>query len=121
MGYRAPYGREDPHDPYYRGVPPVPYGVPPPGAPYGYAPYPEDPYANTGAAAVNRALGRSNPVPGHGDGYGPPSYRNSANARLRDRALAQSEPVNLDNVDPNTTVYQVRPLLNSQFIHPVPL
>lgn len=105
MGYgRGPYGREEP-DPYYRGAPQY---APP--APYGYAPqYPEDPYANQGAAAVNRVLGRPSPMAGGpGDGYGPPSYRNAANARLRDRSLAQAEPVNLDNIDPNTIVYQVR-------------
>jgi hypothetical protein len=107
MGYRQPYGRDMPPDPYYAGggyapPPPQPYGYP--AAPYGAPPPPqEDPYY-AGAAAVNRVLGR----PTGGDGYrGGGNYGNPINARLRDRALTVAEPVNLDNIDPNTIVYQV--------------
>lgn len=116
-------GREDPAG-YYGAAgayPPAPqpgYGYAGPG--YGAPPVPlEDPYYGPGAgvggaAAVNRALGRAPGVDsfrGGGGGAGPRGAPGPAgygvNVRLRDRALPVAEPVNLDNVDPSTVVYQV--------------
>lgn len=103
-------------DPYFRGG----YAAPPP-APYGYGGYPQpqdDPYFNTGAGAVNRALGR--PAHGYGnDNYGPPSYRNGGGGgnggRFRNN-LPVADSVNLDNIDMNTIVYQVKYFFLSAFL-----